>query len=678
MPAKLERITSEPALTQTEYKEKEGKQKKRKSLFKKKLPTSTSSYMPITDDFQRSPILAYKNRENKPVIFELEEEMVAVRPSVPPPMSRPLFRPKSSPRLAARGIADSGVTKKTLGNVIKPPLSDEVGSDVLKKKARRPPPPPPPPYAKTYGAKGMQSLVKRESLEGDDRKSSDNEFRAQTLPTCDKAEVAESPPVSMTITPASPTQNLRSPTGEQNEEVPTEEPMSKRSSKSMEDLLKNLEEFDDNNSTSSLSNGFLKSKRTKEERDYATIPRDELPIHMMEEEEEEEEEGEEEDKGERVRPASVPAATATPLVLEDRPCLTPSPLGTVSSTSYKQDEKEEESSSSFNPPVKPPRSRSKRMKMKEELVKGDNLAPDLSVPSPPTQLASASPKPNPNRPRSTPLPSDPAQPATSQKYGSPKQGHPVFHRPKPPSMPPPPIENGLRQEQSKPIPAGNRPKPSLPLAPPRKNRSLKRPPKTEEETKSEAVKKPPVPAKPKPAHLARAHLGVQDGQQCSSAPVSRTPSPDDTGSLSMSGKQRSDSSTCVSNLGSSPGMRRGKGKPSAKKNDQECLNQSSNIDNKYSLSYKTAIKCILYLMSDHLVREDRLISSSSGNPVLIQRLLTSIDNAEVILSLTFHSSLVFDESGVDILTVYAPLKNLPSPFEQDKPPYKELSFLSTL
>lgn len=47
------------------------------------------------------------------------------------------------------------------------------------------------------------------------------------------------------------------------------------------------------------------------------------------------------------------------------------------------------------------------------------------------------------------------------------------------------------------------------------------------------------------------------------------------------------------------------------------------------LSYKTAIKCIAYLSSEPLVRQNRLLTSSSGKTVQIERLLTAIDNSEV-------------------------------------------------
>ena len=47
------------------------------------------------------------------------------------------------------------------------------------------------------------------------------------------------------------------------------------------------------------------------------------------------------------------------------------------------------------------------------------------------------------------------------------------------------------------------------------------------------------------------------------------------------------------------------------------------------LSYKTAMKCISYLSSDHLVREDRLLQNCGGNSILINKLLKAIDNSEV-------------------------------------------------
>ena len=47
------------------------------------------------------------------------------------------------------------------------------------------------------------------------------------------------------------------------------------------------------------------------------------------------------------------------------------------------------------------------------------------------------------------------------------------------------------------------------------------------------------------------------------------------------------------------------------------------------LSYKTAMKCISYLSSNHLVREDRLLLATGSNSVQVKRLLKAIENSEV-------------------------------------------------
>ena len=675
---KFERKTSDTAIDMFKSNQKssdfgegkdEGKSKKRRSLFKKKPP---SSYMPITDDFQRSPILSYKHKDDKPTLPELEEEMVAIRPSLP--ATKALFRPKSSPRLAAKGIAenrpsqtDQAKQPSTQEDIKPPPLpsTDEKGDEVKARPKRRRPPPPPPPYAKKYGADGMHKMVKRrDSNEGSNTPNSERktESKAPDPPTPSPKE-EESVPVFMTVTPASPDlkRNLEMDGGngaERNEEKVEEEGTltSRFSSHSMEDLLKNLEEFDEFSSTQSLNKGPSKPKAPREERDYATIPRSELPAELMkdEDDDEEEEEEEEEEKEEiNLRPASVPITVSSPPVnaMEDRPCLTPSPLGSVRMSATKRDPSPPSSnpspsaaplneppkpSSSPAPPIKPPRSRSKRMKMKKKMDEEEEepnnewqektTAPALDTPS--------QPQPAPPQPVGVPQQHSPPQwipsssPQVPQKPQTPpKLSRPVFHKPKPPPIPsssPGAVENRLNQKEetksSKPL--EKKPKPPPPIAPPRKKtRSLKRPAKGEsEKNPTEGVTKPPLAAKPKAIQMMQAQLEVSERPLCSSAPVSRTASPDNPNSFGV----RQEVSTSVSNLSGVTAVAKGT-RPGKKPTDSR---ESSNC---YSLSYKTAIKCISYLSSDKLVREDKLISSTSGNRVLIKRLLDAINNAEVIL-----------------------------------------------
>lgn len=616
--------------------------------------------MAITDDFQRSPILSHKNsRDNggsRPGIPELEEEMKAVNPPPPvlPAPSRPLFRPKSSPRLASKGPGKPAGAQP--GPRPPPPTAAATtteggGGDDAKVKRR--PPPPPPPYAKTYGPKGMHKLVRR--LESDDK--DEEEIRSQTLPLAGQRpagdDIDASPLISMTVTPASPVTLSHREQDEGKMDADTTSSVSSSQNNEMEDLLKNLEEFNEFSSTPSLNNDFKKA-----ERDYATIPRDELPIRVDDEDEEEEEEEEEELLS---RPSSVPAPATTPTVIEDRPCLTPNPRGSTNtnpslpslpppampSSAPPTSAPPPDPSPAPAPPVKPPRSRSKRMRLHKELEKEnskqlDKTDPPPSNPPPPLPKSAVPPPP----PSEVVVPPPSLQPSPPQSHSthpapSPKQqGRPVFRTPKPPSSHPPPLENGLNREvtlsssastvkDGKPKPADTKPKPPgpkplIPVVPPRNKRSLKRSAGGGGKT-PEDVKKPPVANKPRPPQMTRTQLEVTERLQCSSAPGSRTSSPDDgtsnrlregvaSSSTSNISSKRRESRSKDNENGSSPLVHRA---------------GSSGGGKSTTLLFKTAMKCISYLSSGHLVREEKLMESD-GNQVLINKLLTAIDNSEVI------------------------------------------------
>lgn len=591
---KFDRKSSEPSFTQIEATEKEGKQKKRRSLFKKKPHSNaSSSYVALTDDFQRSPILASKHNSGgrkeaaaKPSIPELDEEM---QPPARPPITQSatvpgrLFRPKSSPRLVARGLKSGGrgggdENMKSLPSPLQKKMVDSGGTsgDVGKAKGkpggRRPPPPPPPPYAKRYGNKGLQSLVMRHNSTseggGIGEEADDNE-RAQALPSherlsssgkYDNVKAEEDDGLIMTVTPASPVFSQEpSPVGgwgRKDEEGGTrarEEsgedcilpPMSSTCSNSMEDLFKNLEEFDELSSNQSLNNGHLQGQK-----DYATIPQSELlqPKNQG---------GEGGGEVDEVLPrsASVPASSFTPPMMEDRPCLTPSPLGTVSEAASTTKQKPPlsrdsssssasssssvpppTSSSSSAPPVKPPRSRSKRMKTKKLMEEDDHEQ----------EVATAPPQ---------------AAPPPTWQQGSPKlasspqlKGRPVFHKPKPPPNPPSPYQSENLSErqtkESKPTPGtggmgGVQVKGShSPIAPPRRK------PRTA--TPDDGGSGKPA-LRPKPPQMSRMQVDVMLKKQteCSSAPVSRTSSPDVANDPQHVGRLRQESSTSSTNLASS-------------------------------------------------------------------------------------------------------------------------------
>lgn len=210
---------------------KEKKERKRGSLFKKK-----TSHDPIMEykevhppsASQGSPILSSpSNRKLPSSILEYDQQ-----PQTSPRMAvKRLSRPVSSPRLAkpiekpplAEKLSASSTSPLTSQSFDKP----QPGETSLKFKRR--PPPPPPPYQKTYPRRA--------------------------------AEEIDSDPIVMKVIPPE-------------DEPKTEDPLVKSSS-SMEDLLRNIEEFDELASPSPLIEGL--SAADQGERDFATIPRNELP-----------------------------------------------------------------------------------------------------------------------------------------------------------------------------------------------------------------------------------------------------------------------------------------------------------------------------------------------------------------------------------------------------------------
>lgn len=125
-----------------------------------------------------------------------------------------------------------------------------------------------------------------------------------------------------------------------------------------------------------------------------------------------------------MRPASVPATVTTPPVLEERPCVTPNPLLTSGVGSAAAAREESTSSSGpvaapvQDPPSKPPRSRSKRLKMKKQFMEEEkevevaDLHPPSPLPASTKPTRSLSPKPAP------PHPSPVWPPVTPQRLNS--------------------------------------------------------------------------------------------------------------------------------------------------------------------------------------------------------------------------------------------------------------------
>ena len=564
------RNISEPSVTMAEAREKEGKQKKRRSLFKKKPPPS---YVALTDDFQRSPILGGRRDSNdsREAIPELEEEFEPpFRPAVSTAAGHSatqsaavpsrLFRPKSSPRLANKagrsGVGEGGGPgdDKSLPSPLqRSSLEDKVTSDVPaskqpagKKPFVRRPPPPPPPYAKRYGTGGMQKLVKRNSNDGDVGGEENNRKGKESQSTVsDRTSISssgrdddEKPAkdeglVMMMVTPASPVVPHEKENGGEKVSKVEEEvslpPMP--SSNSMEDLFKNLEEFDELSSTQSLNNGFQQHLQ----KDYTSIPQAEL------QQVKDVRRGSKEST-ELPRCASVPAESNTPPMMEDRPCLTPSPLGTIGESSStrtvaaSQDQPPSSQDHSSSGPVKPPRSRSKRKKTQQVMeVEENEKEEEEEVPQSQAPLPPPSNKPRP-----------PAKVA---------QSRPMFRAPRPPPKPPSPGVPDNKPSEPKSVPAREVRREAgsgevvggatSPTAPPRRKA---RGPKSSPDLSTGAAK-PTV--RPKPPQMSRMQVDVMLKKQleCSSAPVSRTSSPDDADQ--QLGRLKQESSTSTTNLASS-------------------------------------------------------------------------------------------------------------------------------
>lgn len=428
-PSKYQRRVSEPLFSQFEQ-PRQGP--KKKSLFKKKSPP----YSVISEEGPsygvspkpRSPILSSPTRRKRPTVNESsqeEEKPVTEWKYSQQPPRRPLVRPASSPKLPR----------------VPPPTASS--SSPGTKVKRRPPPPVPPPYAATHGRKGLNQLLHRQKtdeVEGEQVKDGESTVPPETPPSPPPPPV-ESPPLAFTAPEVVEE--------EKEEEEDTEEDVSPSRvlpSKSMEDLFNDLAEFDATQELLEKHNG-VKERGT--ERDYATIPRNELPAN----------------EGKKVTEMEPPAK-------EDSP-----------------------------PPPFPP-----RIDITESSSSSPKIRPKSERP----------PKPQiPTKPKAFSRPQPPPKPVVPNK----------------PRIPPArPVQNGLDRERK-----SESPQPP-PVPPPRtkKTRSLKKSKGGESERQEErtspkpARHAPPPPPKPKEQKPRQwALLEAAEKPACSSAPVSRTASPEE-------------------------------------------------------------------------------------------------------------------------------------------------------
>ena len=581
---KAQRMASEPVFSGFEQpKEKDKKSGKRLSLLKKK--KHASSYAPLSEDFvespsdrlpaPRSPLLSPPDRKG-PTHSELEG-ISETRPQVPANgvgmgmgvgsamggVTKRLSRPVSSPRMSKlsesptksppKGAFTQSLPPPTVApptappTVLSAPVSSSAssttsaasgggggGSGSLRKPKR--PPPPPPPYARTHGRTGMKVLL----ITSKDDSDSGDEASRESVSPAPKRDDATSPPITMQV--ASSTTPTIEEEGDREKEKEQEQNMEDisptKASQSMEDLFKDLEEFDELNSLS-LPNGL--HSLNKGERDFATIPRSELPVRREEEE---------------VRlAAQSPANTPTPdiCVIDDNGASqTPSP-----EEQHHQDA-----------PAKPPRMK-KKQKQQGEPGAGAGAGGSAIASSLPSIKKPVSPVPPPavakplvaaNKPVQPPAPSKPPQsmiPAAKVKPEPP---------PSKPQLPPPiakpTTQNGLKEEAP---PASSSSTSSstketgtsntVPKAPPRRRSKKMTERMAMYEKKDESLPMPgnvsskpgrisPVPPS-KPKFLKKTHLESLDRPVCSSAPVSRTASPDDRHGLAVRGKDASNSSENV-------------------------------------------------------------------------------------------------------------------------------------
>jgi hypothetical protein len=365
----------------------------------------------------------------------------------------------------------------------------------------------------------------------DDSDSGGEEGRESVSPAPKRDDVT-SPPIMMQALSTTPTIEEEGPVeheeGDQEEEKEQEEVIEDisptKASQSMEDLFKDLEEFDELNSLS-LPNGL--HNLNKGERDFATIPRSELPVRR------------EEEVG---LAAQSPADTPTPDI-----CVTDEKGASQTSSPEEQHR--------LDAPAKPPRTKKKQKQPQQQ--PGD---PGTGVVSPPSVEKPVSPLPPTTKPQVVAKNPFQAPPPPSSK--PPQSMIPAAKPEPPPSKPrlPPPIakpttQNGLKEavpppsSTAKEVGTSN----TVPKAPPRRRSKKMSERMAMYEKKDESLPIPgsvspkpgktsPVPPS-KPKFLKKTHLESLDRPLCSSAPVSRTASPDDRHGLAAArGRDASNSS----------------------------------------------------------------------------------------------------------------------------------------
>ena len=486
------------------------KERKRGSLFKKKHNTVHDPIMEYKESKpqeQRSPLLSSgANRKHPMGIPELNEEpsnSALPHPIAPLPAAvKRLSRPASSPRLTR--MADN-----------KTPTTEQAASSL---KVKRRPPPPPPPYQKTYPR----------------RISDDLESESEPVSPFNRDHPV-SPPITMQVTPASPTISSSHDDDrlEEDEDLP---PI--HSSASMEELFRNLEEFDELASNPSPMNDLLDTD--KSERDFATIPRNELPPRW--------DEGEVETTTAAASQPSTPDAT----VSGQEPTLAQSPTKDNAYLSSlapaKPPRRRSKKSEPPSSPAPPPPSESPQPARKEKLP--PKMVPNGLESELVTREGSESPQPKPPPRRRSKKMSNAESPPevvrardkdTHEERADSEVGRSSPRLGKASPVPPSKLGKGS------PLPPSKPGKSSPPLTHGRVSPSLFHGKSSPIPARKPAPAPPPKPkglSKPLPGW--RANLAALDRPTCSSAPVSRTVSPDNQGTLSVSTRESSASTDLLS------------------------------------------------------------------------------------------------------------------------------------
>ena len=367
---KFDRTGSEPAFSLFEHPPGK-KDKKKLGIFKKR----TTHYGPIQEEKDsasdasrpRSPVFA-SNRRLRPVTSTSSWDEAMMRSESPEPLKKPLVKPMASPMLSKR----------------KKPGAE--GSPHLN-RPRRPPPPVPQVVRATQRSSDSDEHSRRTSEERSPEREGESRGEAARRSSNHLSpETSRSPE----LPPDTAANNASE--RESSEDIKSSPPTSAddavKKSESMEELLKNLEEFDE---VISSQNGPETPDMEQKERDFATIPRSELPVKKAPEI--------------SITEAGQKVKSQTPeLSRKPKPDLAPKPNLVQNGLSHMQQE-----TASASPKAPPRRKKGTRLsqKLKERMGKFESSGSSGEAP------IGRAESPQPGRPSSNSSP--PPKPARDEK-----------------------------------------------------------------------------------------------------------------------------------------------------------------------------------------------------------------------------------------------------------------------